>query len=69
MIASRRVQILNPGRAQKLNHFIVNDHFAKLEITMEELVVMNKPEFMYNVNEKGCSLCLHKKHQLYTWLK
>jgi len=35
---------------------------------MEELGVMNKPGCFYDVNEKGCSLCLHK-HQLYTWLK
>jgi hypothetical protein len=42
MIASRKVQ--NPGIAQKLNHFIVNDYVAKLKTTMEELGVMNKPE-------------------------
>jgi len=35
---------------------------------MEEIGVMNKPGCFYDVNEKGCSLCLHK-HQLYTWLK
>jgi hypothetical protein len=30
MVASRKVQNLNPGRAQKLNRFFVNDCFAKL---------------------------------------
>jgi hypothetical protein len=30
MIASRKVQNLNHGRAQKLNCFFVNDYFAKL---------------------------------------
>ena len=30
MIASRKAQNLNPGRAQKWNRFIVNDYFAKL---------------------------------------
>jgi hypothetical protein len=30
MIASRKAQNLNPGRAQHLNSFIVNDYFAKL---------------------------------------
>jgi hypothetical protein len=30
MIAYREAQNLNPGRAQKLNHFIVNDYFSKL---------------------------------------
>jgi hypothetical protein len=33
---------------------------------MEELWVMNKPDCNY---EEGCSLCLHKQHQLYKWLK
>jgi hypothetical protein len=67
--ASRKVQNLNPGGAQNLNCFVVNDYFAKLKITMEELGVMNKPECIYSVNEKGCSLCLYKQYQLYTWLK
>jgi hypothetical protein len=44
MIASSKAQNLKPGRAQKMNLVIVNDHFAKLWITMEELGVMNKPE-------------------------
>jgi hypothetical protein len=30
MIAFCKAQNLNPGRAQKLNRFIVNDYFAKL---------------------------------------
>ena len=28
---------------------------------MEELGVTNKPECIYNVDEKGCRLCLHKQ--------
>jgi hypothetical protein len=44
MIAPRKAQNLNPGRAQKLNRFIVNDYVTKLLITMEELGVMNKPQ-------------------------
>ena len=60
MIVFRKVQNLNPGIAQKLNCLIVNDYFAELK-TLEELAVMNKPEFIYNVNEKGCRLCLHKQ--------
>jgi hypothetical protein len=55
MIASRKAQNLNPERAQKLNRFIDND-FAKHSITMEELGVTNKPECIYNINEKLCSL-------------
>jgi hypothetical protein len=30
MIAARKAENLNPGRAQKLNHFFVTDYFAKL---------------------------------------
>jgi hypothetical protein len=30
MIASHKAQNLNPGRAQKLNRFIVKDYLAKL---------------------------------------
>jgi hypothetical protein len=28
---------------------------------MEELGIMKKPECIYNVDEKGCRLCLHKQ--------
>ena len=69
MIAARKAQILDPGIAQKFNRFIVNGYFAKLKITMEELGIMNKAECNYNIDEKRCSLCLHKQHQLYTRLK
>jgi hypothetical protein len=68
MIAAHKAKNLNPGRSQKLNRFFVNDCFVKLCKTMEEIGVVNKPECIYNVDKKGCSLCLHK-HQLYTWLK
>jgi hypothetical protein len=33
-IASRKAQNLNPGRAQKLNRFTMNDYFANLKITI-----------------------------------
>ena len=42
MIASRKVQYLDPGRAQKLSRFTVNNYCAKLKITMEEPRVMKK---------------------------
>ena len=57
MISSRKGQNLNSGRVQKLN---VNDYFAKLKITMEELRIMNKTECILTVDEKGCSLSLHR---------
>jgi hypothetical protein len=44
MTAMCKVQNLNPGRAWKLNHFIVNDYYAKHRIKMEELAIMNKPQ-------------------------
>ena len=31
MIASRKARNLYPGRAQKFNHVVVNDYFAKLK--------------------------------------
>lgn len=61
MIASRKAQNLNPGIAQNLNRFIVNDYFPKLKTTLEELGVMNKLECIYIVQENGCRLCLHKR--------
>jgi len=42
MTESRKAQNLNLGRAQKSNRLIVNDYYAKLKITVEELRVMNK---------------------------
>jgi len=36
---------------------------------MEELGVMNKPECIYNVDEKGCNLWLQRQHKLYTWFQ
>jgi hypothetical protein len=60
MTASRKAQNLNPGRAQKLKRFIVNDYYAKLKKTMEELGVMSEPECIYNVDKIGCRFCLHK---------
>jgi hypothetical protein len=56
MIASRKAQNLNLGITQKLNHFIVNDHFAKLKTTMEELGVMNKPEcIILSIKDVDCA--------------
>lgn len=64
-IAKRKSQSMNPGRASKLNPVVVGDYFKKLETVIETLGVMQKPECMYNVDEKGCRLCLHKEPQVY----
>lgn len=58
-VARRKAQILNPARAIKLNSFIVNDYFKKLREVMIELDIMDKPQCIYNIDEKGCRLTLH----------
>ncbi|XP_013200639.2 uncharacterized protein LOC106143167 [Amyelois transitella] len=63
-ISRRKSQNLNPARAAKLNKVVVADYFAKLKKTMEENDVLNKPERIFNVDEKGCQLNLHKAPQV-----
>lgn len=58
-IRCRKAQSMNCARAQKLNPVIVNDYFTKLESTLDKLGMKNKPECIFNVDEKGCRLCLH----------
>jgi hypothetical protein len=42
--------------AQNLNRFIVKDLFDKLRELLQRLDTMDKPEQIYNVDEKGCRL-------------
>lgn len=63
-IRNRKAQNLNPARAQKLNKFIVNDHFNKLKDIMQTLEIMNKPQCIYNMDEKGCRLTLHHQQSV-----
>ncbi|KAJ8964249.1 hypothetical protein NQ314_005025 [Rhamnusium bicolor] len=63
-IRKRKAQGMNPARAQKLNKFIVNDYFEKLEEVLLELNFMNSPERIYNVDEKGCRLSLHHQQNV-----
>ncbi|KAJ8930788.1 hypothetical protein NQ314_016365 [Rhamnusium bicolor] len=63
-IRPRKAQNLNSARAQKLNKFIVNDHFTKLEEIMRAMNIIDKPERIYNIDEKGCRLCLHQQKVL-----
>lgn len=58
-IRNRKAQSMNPARAQKLNKFIVNDHFAKLKEILNNIDIMDKPQCIYNMDEKGCRLALH----------
>lgn len=59
-IANRKSQNLNEARAQKLNRFIVNDYFEKLKAVMQDNSLMQRPDKIYNLDEKGIRLCLHK---------
>lgn len=58
-IRRRKAQILNPARSQKVNKFIVGDYFKKLEATLCNLNLINRPQRIYNIDEKGCRLTLH----------
>ncbi|KAI4464238.1 hypothetical protein MML48_3g00009674 [Holotrichia oblita] len=58
-ISVRQAQSMNPARAQKLNKFIIKDYFEKLKTVLQELDLMDEPERIYNVDEKGCRLTLH----------
>ncbi|VEN46250.1 unnamed protein product [Callosobruchus maculatus] len=63
-ISKRKAQHLNPARAQKLNKTVVSDYFAKLKKILEDNDIMNKPERIFNIDEKGCQLTLHKSPEV-----
>lgn len=58
-LSNRKAQNMNPARAQKLNPIIVGDYFTKLGNILDNLGFKNKPERLYNMDEKGCRLTLH----------
>ncbi|XP_018370178.1 PREDICTED: tigger transposable element-derived protein 1-like [Trachymyrmex cornetzi] len=58
-ISRRKAQFMNQARAQKLNKFIVKDHFEKLNNLLTELDIKFKPERIFNMDEKGCRLTMH----------
>ncbi|KAJ8896215.1 hypothetical protein PR048_001558 [Dryococelus australis] len=60
-VAKRKAQRLNPAHAMILNRFIVTDHTDKLKKTPLDNNLMDLPEKIYNVDEKGCRLQLHKE--------
>lgn len=64
IIRQRKAQGMNPARAQKLNRFIVNDHFTKLKEILVEMDLMDSPERIFNVDEKGCRLSLHHQQSV-----
>ncbi|KAK9679761.1 DDE superfamily endonuclease [Popillia japonica] len=60
-VARRKAQHMNPARAQKMNRFIVNDYFSKLKDIFIKLELFDKPGNVYNMDEKGCRLTIHKQ--------
>lgn len=59
-VTMRKAQNLNEARARKMNHFVVDDYFLKLQQVMTTENLMKRPERIYNLDEKGIRLCLHK---------
>lgn len=64
-ISLRKVQFMNPGRAQKLNKHIVQKHFEAVKKIYDELDISTHPERLYNVDEKGCRLNLHHQQKVF----
>jgi len=64
MLRRRKAQPMNPARAQKLNRFIVRDHFSKLKDTLENMRLLDQPHRIYNLDEKGCRLALHHQQSV-----
>lgn len=58
-ISVRKAQFMNPARAQKLNKFIVNDHFENLKDIYDKFDLNDHTERIYNMDEKGCRLTVH----------
>uniref|UniRef100_A0A2A4JD70 HTH CENPB-type domain-containing protein n=1 Tax=Heliothis virescens TaxID=7102 RepID=A0A2A4JD70_HELVI len=63
-ISIRKAQFMNPARAQKLNKFIVDDHFQKLRDIYDTRDLHDHPERIYNMDEKGCRLTIHHQQSV-----
>ena len=46
-------------RVQRLNRFIVNDYFSKLERVQTDLQLFDKPDRIFSIYEKGSQLLHH----------
>ncbi|GFO14017.1 tigger transposable element-derived protein 1-like [Plakobranchus ocellatus] len=60
-VPKRRAQPMNQVRALKLNKYVVQDNFQKLEIVTKRLDVFGKPNQIDSLNEKLAALILHKQ--------
>ena len=64
-IALRKAQVMNPGRAMKLNKVIVKDYFEKLQTVMTDGEFFEQPSKIFNMDEKGCRLTMpHQQNVL-----
>lgn len=63
-ISLRKAQHMNPGRAMKLNRVVVSDYFEKLQTVLTMIDAHDKPQLIYNMDEKGCRLALHKQQKV-----
>jgi hypothetical protein len=48
----------------KLVRFVVSDHFTKLKYFFNNTEVMNKPDYIYNMHQKGCRLTIHHHQKI-----
>lgn len=60
-VVRRKSQNVNPARATNLNKFLVDHYFDTLTQAMTEMGVMGKPHLIFNMDEKGCQLTVHKE--------
>lgn len=63
-ISKRKAQFMNPARAQKLNKAIVEQHFKAIREIYDDLNIDENPERLYNIDEKGCRLTVHRQPQV-----
>lgn len=49
-LSRRKIQKMNPARAQKLNPYIVQDYFSRLETILENRGLRYSPEKMYRLS-------------------
>lgn len=63
-LSIRKTQKLNRARAAKVNRFIIGDHFNKLKAVLEEHDLLNDPDKIYNMDEKGVQLTLHHQQSV-----
>ncbi|CAK1582436.1 unnamed protein product [Parnassius mnemosyne] len=61
-ISKRKPQIMNPARAQKLNKPIVQQHFQSVQKLYNEMDILQHPQKLYNMDEKGCRITVHKQN-------